>query len=163
MTDESSGRFARRSAYMEPQQELLAQVERLQVQLDELRKAVVVSEIPVEGVAASQRAVQGVLRSRRSREAIFGEGLFADPAWDILLEAYAARLGQRRTSVSDLCTAAAVPSTTALRWLLKLEEDGWLERLPDPLDARRSWVELTSKGTTAMERVAAECVLGLPI
>jgi hypothetical protein len=148
---------------MDEPQDLRAQVERLQAALDELRKAAVRSEHQTGPGPASPQGVRAVLKGRRTREAIFGGDLFADPAWDILLEAYAARLSQRRTSVSDLCTAAAVPSSTALRWISKLEQDGWLERHLDALDARRSWVELTSKGVTAMERVNAECLVGLPL
>jgi hypothetical protein len=43
------------------------------------------------------------------REQFFGPDLFADPAWDILLDLYAARLEQQRVAVSSLCIAAAVP------------------------------------------------------
>jgi len=114
-------------------------------------------------VAANPTRVRATLKGRRVREAIFGDGLFADPAWDILLEAYASMLRQRRTSVTDLCHAAAVPHTTALRWVAKLEHDGWLRRRDDPLDARRSWIELTGRGITAMERISAETRLGLPM
>jgi DNA-binding MarR family transcriptional regulator len=94
--------------------------------------------------------IRRMLRARRSREQQFGPNLFADPAWDILLEAYAAELEQQRISVTALSEASAVPPTTALRWLSKLEEDGWLRRKADPYDGRRFWVALTEQASVQL-------------
>lgn len=99
----------------------------------------------------TSRELKQLLAARRAREVFFGANLFDDPAWDILLQAYVARLDQERLSITGLCIASSVPSTTALRWLNKLEQDGWLSRRNDPLDARRSWIELSDKGLAAME------------
>lgn len=63
----------------------------------------------------SARFVRDIIRQRRAREQDLPANLFADPAWDILLDLTAARIEQKRVSVSSLCIAAAVPSTTALR------------------------------------------------
>lgn len=97
-----------------------------------------------------ERVVRRLLRARRLREQKFGADLFADPAWDILLEAYAAQLAQQRISVSGLCCGSAVPATTALRWIKKLEEDGWLIREADPFDARRFWLTLTDSASARL-------------
>lgn len=96
--------------------------------------------------------VKAILALRRKRELYFDRGLFADPAWDILLELYAAELGQRRLSVSSLCIGAAVPATTALRWIGALEKKGLIERSDDPLDARRIFVALSTEGIEKLER-----------
>jgi hypothetical protein len=56
------------------------------------------------------------LRHRRERERLLPD-LFADPAWDILLDLFAASIERRPVSVSSACVAAAVPPTTALRWI----------------------------------------------
>ena len=98
-----------------------------------------------------QRRVREHLRVRRARERFFGSELFADPAWDILLELYAAELGQQRITVSCLCVAAAVPATTALRWINSLVKKGLLERTNDPMDARRIFVSLSSGAFEAMQ------------
>ena len=87
------------------------------------------------------------LRARRLRESLFPEPIFADPAWDILLELYACKLEGTRVCVSNACIAAQVPHTTALRWLDRLEEFGLIERCPDPTDSRRIYVELTEIAT----------------
>ena len=100
----------------------------------------------------TSRELKKLLAARRARDLIFGANLFDDPAWDILLQAYLARLDQERLSITALCHASAVPSTTALRWLNKLEQEGWLSRRNDPLDGRRSWIELSDKGQATMDR-----------
>lgn len=95
-------------------------------------------------------AIRDIIRARRLREDLFGEGLFADPAWDILLDLMAARIEGRPVAVSSLCIAAAVPATTALRWIKQLTAAGLLHRVADPDDGRRVFIELTERAATAM-------------
>jgi DNA-binding MarR family transcriptional regulator len=97
-----------------------------------------------------ERIILRIVAARRARERIVGSDLFADPAWDLLLELYAASLAQRRVSVSDLSVASSVPATTSLRWLDKLESVGLIDRIDDPLDSRRVWVEMSAEGRTKM-------------
>ncbi|WP_179640861.1 MarR family winged helix-turn-helix transcriptional regulator [Sphingomonas guangdongensis] len=87
--------------------------------------------------------VRSVIRARRLRDAHFPPDLFADPAWDMLLDLYAAELEHRRVSVSSLCIAAAVPGTTALRWIGTMMDAGLFERHADQHDRRRAYVALT--------------------
>lgn len=95
-------------------------------------------------------AIRDMIRARRMREHLFGHGLFADPAWDILLDLTAARLEGRAVAVSSLCIAAAVPATTALRWIKQLTDAGLLRRVADPEDGRRVFIELTDRAARAM-------------
>jgi hypothetical protein len=97
-----------------------------------------------------ERIVRAVIAARRARERIVGSDLFADPAWDMLLELYAASVAQRRVSISDLSIASTVAATTSLRWIDKLESVGLLTRRNDPLDARRIWIEISADGTARM-------------
>lgn len=87
--------------------------------------------------------------ARRARDEFFPSELFADPAWDILLTLYWAQ-GVERVSVSSVCAAAGVPSTTALRWIENLRSVGLVRKTPHPTDARVHWVELTED---AMEKL----------
>ena len=96
--------------------------------------------------------VRAILKRRRDRERFFPAELFSDPAWDMLLDLTAARLERRLVAVSSLCIAAAVPTTTALRWIRNLCEIGMFERQTDPDDARRGLISLTP--TTATRMVA---------
>ncbi len=86
-------------------------------------------------------------RSRRMRSRIFGdEQLFGEPAWDLLLDLFVAQAEGKHLSVTAACIGAAVPTSTALRWLLILEERGLVRRENDPADARRVFLELTGDG-----------------
>ena len=102
-------------------------------------------------LAIGAHQIESILEARRLRSEFFGDDLFADPAWDMLLELYALKLRQERTSVSKLCLASRVPATTALRWIGHLEKRGLVRREHDRLDTRRWWVELTQVGSEAME------------
>lgn len=94
--------------------------------------------------------VRAIVRARRLRDGHFPEGLFADPAWDILLDLIAARLERKQVTVSSLCIAAAVPPTTALRWISVLTERGLLVRSRDSADRRRAYVELSDVTARAL-------------
>jgi FixJ family two-component response regulator len=94
--------------------------------------------------------VRSMIRSRRVRDSFFAGELFADPAWDILLDLTASHLEGRLPSVSSLCLAAGVPPTTALRWIKIMTESGLLERIPDADDGRRILVGLTRQAYDQM-------------
>ena len=102
--------------------------------------------------AESAELLRMLVRQRRARADFFPEDMFADPAWDILLDLAAARHEKKRVSVSSLCIAAAVPTTTGLRWIKALTDAGLLMRESDPEDGRRSFVKLTPQSANLMER-----------
>ena len=87
--------------------------------------------------------VRAIIRLRRQRDALFPVDLFADPAWDIMLDLMAARIERLKVAVSSLCIAAAVPPTTALRWIRTMTDLGILRRVADPTDGRRVFIELS--------------------
>jgi len=87
--------------------------------------------------------VRRLIRKRRQRDQHFPSDLFADPAWDMMLDLYAAHYERREISVSSLCIAAAVPATTALRWIKTMVDDGRFVRVADPDDGRRIIVSLS--------------------
>ena len=93
-------------------------------------------------------------RERRTRAAVFGsnEDLFGEPAWDILLHLFVAASEHRPVRVSDCCAAAAVPRTTALRWLQTLTRRELVERMDDHLDSRSSLVRLSPRGIELIRR-----------
>lgn len=101
-------------------------------------------------ISAAQ--IRDLLRARRLRADFLPGDLFADPAWDMLLDLLAARLDQERVSVSSLCIAAAVPPTTALRWIRTLTDRGLVERQADPYDGRRVFITLAQETADALIR-----------
>jgi DNA-binding MarR family transcriptional regulator len=104
----------------------------------------------------SADTVRSVIRARRLRARYFREELFADPAWDMLLDLLQAEIAQLRVPVSSLCIAAAVPATTALRWLKTMVSQGIFLRRADPHDGRRVFVELAPEASQALRRYFAE-------
>lgn len=95
--------------------------------------------------------IRQVIRMRRLRDRFFDASLFADPAWDMLLDLMAARLERRDVAVSSLCIAAAVPPTTALRWIKTMTEAGLFVRHADPADGRRIFIALADEAASAMD------------
>jgi len=108
-------------------------------------------EVPIE-------LVNWLIHARRTRARYLTPELFADPAWDILLDLLRAEIGHERISVSSACIAAAVPATTGLRWLKALEQRGLIVRHRDLHDARRTYVTLSSHTSMALRRYLVEIV-----
>lgn len=95
--------------------------------------------------------IRSIIRARRLRDSFFRSDLFSDPAWDMLLDLMAARVDRQRVAVSSLCIAAAVPPTTALRWIKGLCDQGLFVRIADPEDGRRVFIELSGDCAARME------------
>lgn len=90
-------------------------------------------------------------RSRRLRPRVFADdALFGEPAWDMLLDLFIAEADGKRLSVTAACIGSAVPTSTALRWLIILEDRGLVRRENDPTDARRVFLQLTGDGYAKM-------------
>ncbi len=100
--------------------------------------------------------VRRIIAARQSRARYFEGELFADPAWDMLLDLTAAHAEDRRVCITSLCIAAAVPATTALRWVSQMVKTGIFERVADPADRRRAFISLSTSSRDAMARYFAE-------
>jgi DNA-binding MarR family transcriptional regulator len=91
------------------------------------------------------RLATAILTARRRREEMFGVDLFADPAWDMLLDLFVKEANGASVHVASLCAAAAVPTTTALRWIGTLSDAGLVERHPTS-SSRRVEIRLSRRG-----------------
>ncbi|MDJ0976922.1 MAG: MarR family transcriptional regulator [Erythrobacter sp.] len=98
------------------------------------------------------KLVRQMIAGRQARARFFDGELFADPAWDMLLDLTAAHAEEAKVSVTSLCIAAGVPATTALRWLKQMVECGIFERVADETDRRRAFIELSEESRNAMAR-----------
>ena len=108
----------------------------------------------------SGETIRMIIRHRQVRARFFDSELFADPAWDILLDLAAAQSERRKVCVTSLCIAAGVPATTALRWISQMVDMGLLVRIPDPSDRRRAHVALANETADAMARYFAAIGVG---
>ena len=98
-------------------------------------------------------------RERRLRDDILSEGLFGEPAWDILLDLFACEEEGRTVRVSSACIGAAVPASTALRYLSEMERRGLIERSRDEIDRRGQYVRLSKEAREHMVQLL-ERILG---
>lgn len=103
------------------------------------------------------RLAERAYAARRARDTVFADAeLFADPAWDILLDLFISEQRKRPVSITSASIASCVPATTALRWLSLLEARGYLQRAEDDTDKRRAFVRLTDKSRSLLTRYFIE-------
>lgn len=101
--------------------------------------------------SATLNAAREVVEFRRRRNQRFAqEGVFEDPAWDILLAIFVDEGVGKQVPVSSACHASNVAVTTALRYINRLVEVGLIERQDDAVDKRRTLLKLTVTGHRKM-------------
>lgn len=150
------GRFGGEAKPLVSQVEALRrEAERIARTLQELVAEHEAEAPPARPVDAAR--IRAHIKARRLRERFFPAELFADPAWDILLDLAAAQREGRPVSVSSLCIAASVPTTTGLRWIKAMVDRGMLEREPDPEDARRAFIRMTPATSSTMDSCLEAC------
>lgn len=94
---------------------------------------------PHECVILARRLKAG----RNQRAQFFNVDMFGEPAWDMVLALYIADGEGYRLKISDVCNESGVPATTALRWVDRLIDLGMARKIPNPLDARSTFIEAT--------------------
>jgi hypothetical protein len=98
------------------------------------------------------------LRSSLRRKDLIGRAA-DDPAWNMLLALFSDHRKGIRTSVSSACFASGAASTTALRHIAFLQDQGLISRNADVTDRRRSHLELTPEAADRMaELIESFCV-----
>jgi len=80
---------------------------------------------------------------RRRRDALFPDGLFGEPAWDLLLALFIARDKSQAIILCKAYQAAGVTDTTGRRLLDRLEDEGLITRRRAPRSRKMRIVELT--------------------
>lgn len=96
-------------------------------------------EIPAALVELAKR----IKAIRESRVALLDPSLFGEPAWNMLLALYIAAGERYALSISALCAESGVPATTATRSINRLLELEMVRRVPNPIDNRSTYIELT--------------------
>lgn len=90
------------------------------------------------------------LRMREAQRKYLPASYFDEPALNILLDLFVAEAERRVVYVNDACIASHTPTSTALRWISVLVKDGFAARIRDDTDARRTILEITPVGHTAI-------------
>lgn len=91
-----------------------------------------------------------IIKSRQSRSKFIDSQLLNEASWGILLDLAVAHLRGERVATSSACAAAQVPLSTALRHVNQLIEAGWVKRVGDARDKRRTFLELQPRFVDAM-------------
>lgn len=103
--------------------------------------------------SATRRSLaKQIYNSRRLRSSFLPQSILAEPGWDILLLLYGVERSQERLGVIGVCASIDAPQTTAYRWIEKLIEAGLVVRTRHPTDGRVSWLSLSKRGTTQLDR-----------
>lgn len=104
------------------------------------------------------RVAKNIRTSRVERSQYFETDLFGEASWDILLALYIARHEGYVMKTAVVCYESGVPATTAIRWIDRLAEDGYVIKRPNPVDARSTLLELSdnaeAKLTCYLQRVS---------
>lgn len=107
--------------------------------------------------AMAARRARESLRLMRVRDRIIQELMpatsFGEHGWRMMLDLFIAKHEGSRISVSSLCVASDVPSTTALRQITILVQAGVFERHADDEDRRRVFLTLSDAAEEAVQDI----------
>lgn len=78
--------------------------------------------------------------------------LFASGAWNILLILYVSMYEHVIIDTKAACDRSGAAQTTALRYIAAMANAGLLLRLGDPLDGRRTLLQLSQLGIDGVQR-----------
>lgn len=106
----------------------------------------------------SEDSVGAAIRAWQERSRYLPDELLSDPVWGMLLELLHSEIGHRPVTVSRLCEASEVPTSSAMRWLKALEEHELVVRRADPRDSEQMGVELTPRASNALRRYFRDVV-----
>jgi DNA-binding MarR family transcriptional regulator len=121
-------------------------------------KAILLSALDrIEGLQMERVSLNTNIRDveiliRRARMKYFPINYFADAAWDILLDLDLAERQGSRYSVTDLGVDVNLPLTTTLRYLSRMESDGFIAKEASKTDRRRTQIALTDAGRFALNQ-----------
>ena len=103
--------------------------------------------------ADAEKAVLQIILARRLRASVLAPELFSDPAWDLLLTLFLARLRRQRMTIWQLARETGIAESMAVRWLDALDHQGLLRRRSaSPDDEGAVVVELSPAGSNAMQQ-----------
>ena len=93
--------------------------------------------------ATARAWAERLYAERRRRDRLFPDGLFGEPAWDLLLALFIARDKSQAIILCKAYQAAGVTDTTGRRLLDRLEDEGLITRRRAPRSRKMRIVELT--------------------
>lgn len=98
------------------------------------------------------KLAERLLASRRARRKYFPNGLFNEPAWEMLLTLFLEFDHGGTMNVKALVACSGSPATTSQRWIEQLFRFHLIDRVVDSADRRRVEISLSQEGFDAMRR-----------
>lgn len=130
--------------------------------LNELLNVVRKRDAATEPAETPERAADDILgyakrllTIRTGRRRFLPPGYFDGPALTILLDLYISDREQRQVAVSDAVAISGAPTSTALRCIATMENDGYVSKRPDPTDKRRTLLSATPRAIADIEQLTS--------
>ncbi len=113
------------------------------------------AETPKRATGDTVDYAKRLLTIRTGRRRFLPPSYFDSPALTILLDLYVSDREQRQVAVSDAVAISGAPTSTALRCITAMENDGYVSKRPDPADKRRTLLRATPRAITDIEQLTA--------
>lgn len=108
-------------------------------------------DLVVEGQSPTYASYASAMVEARKRLQRFLPGsYFSDPAFDMVLDLFAATEAREKRSFKAAALASRVPAATAARYVEMMVRDGIILREPDPSDGRRTLLSLSESAMVAL-------------
>jgi DNA-binding MarR family transcriptional regulator len=101
---------------------------------------------------------QGEFHNRRRRVSIFGQSMFGEAAWDMLLALYILDISGQRQTVGSLLHFSGTPMSTAKRWLDYLSAHDLVRREAHPTDRRTAFIGLTDRARQKLDMYFSDTI-----
>ncbi|WP_156172096.1 hypothetical protein [Aurantiacibacter gangjinensis] len=95
-------------------------------------------------------SAERMYRDRAARRSFFPQELFAEPAWDVLLDLFAKEVRGQRVPIGKAIAASHAPHATALRHINSLVDAEMIERRGNDDDQRVALLSLTKEARRSM-------------
>ena len=82
---------------------------------------------------------------RRERDKIFGDSIFENPAWDLLLDLFVMASEGKAVSMPYACSVTRASPETTAKQIAHMEESGLIRRVPHPTDPDCYYLELSDE------------------
>lgn len=99
----------------------------------------------MEAGLALENARKTARRRLLRRQLVGADGLFGEPAWDILVDLFIHEGQGKSVSTGSACIASGLSTSSALRLLQRLCDAGLVVREADHDDGRRTYIRLSSE------------------
>jgi DNA-binding MarR family transcriptional regulator len=109
-------------------------------------------DLDVEGIVDRIGGINR--RMKKGMEIVLAEYGLTPPEWHVMSHLRLAKGGDQRSSPGELAADLEISSGAMTSRLDRLEQQGYVRRMPDPKDRRAIVVELTPEGKAAWDRTA---------